>query len=60
MEIIEVQALEILDSRGNPTVEVSLTLEDGTEARAAVPSGASTGERSCGDGTKNVLAGKVF
>jgi enolase len=45
MEIINVEALEILDSRGNPTVEVSLTLEDGTEARAAVPSGASTGER---------------
>ena len=45
MEIIDLQALEILDSRGNPTVEVSLTLEDGTEARAAVPSGASTGER---------------
>jgi len=45
MEIINVQAIEILDSRGNPTVEVSLTLEDGTEARAAVPSGASTGER---------------
>jgi enolase len=45
MEIIDVQALEILDSRGNPTVEVSLILEDGTETRAAVPSGASTGER---------------
>jgi len=45
MEIIDLQALEILDSRGNPTVEVSLTLEDGTEARAGVPSGASTGER---------------
>lgn len=40
MEIINVSALEILDSRGNPTVEVNLTLEDGTEARAAVPSGA--------------------
>ena len=35
MEIINVNALEILDSRGNPTVEVNLTLEDGTEARAA-------------------------
>jgi len=45
MEIINVNALEILDSRGNPTVEVNLTLEDGSEARAAVPSGASTGER---------------
>jgi enolase len=45
MEIIDVKALEILDSRGNPTVEVSLTLVDGTKARAGVPSGASTGER---------------
>jgi enolase len=39
-----VYAREILDSRGNPTVEVEITLEDGTFARAAVPSGASTGE----------------
>src|SRR5690606_13401604 len=37
-------AREILDSRGNPTVEVEIALEDGTFARAAVPSGASTGE----------------
>ena len=61
MEIIDVQALEILDSRGNPTVEVSLTLEDGTEARAAVPSGASTGEREAcelRDGDKKRFAGK--
>jgi enolase len=36
-------AREILDSRGNPTVEVEVILEDGTNARAAVPSGASTG-----------------
>ncbi|MEK9602599.1 MAG: phosphopyruvate hydratase, partial [Pontimonas sp.] len=36
-------AREILDSRGNPTVEVEILLEDGTTARAAVPSGASTG-----------------
>ncbi|MGD9840413.1 MAG: phosphopyruvate hydratase [Candidatus Bipolaricaulis sp.] len=44
MNLIEdVWAREILDSRGNPTVEVEITLEDGTEARAAVPSGASTG-----------------
>ncbi len=44
MNLIEdVWAREILDSRGNPTVEVEVTLEDGTEARAAVPSGASTG-----------------
>jgi len=61
MEIINVQALEILDSRGNPTVEVSLTLEDGTEARAAVPSGASTGEREAcelRDGDKKRYGGK--
>lgn len=44
MYIEEVYAREILDSRGNPTVEVEVTLEDGVMARAAVPSGASTGE----------------
>jgi enolase len=44
MAIIEaLSAREILDSRGNPTVEVEIQLEDGTQARAAVPSGASTG-----------------
>ena len=41
--IIDIHAREILDSRGNPTVEVDVTLEDGTVGRAAVPSGASTG-----------------
>ncbi|HBX53218.1 MAG TPA: phosphopyruvate hydratase [Bacteroidales bacterium] len=45
MKITKLSALEILDSRGNPTVEVNLTLEDGTKANAMVPSGASTGER---------------
>jgi len=44
-EIIDVQAREILDSRGNPTVEVDVTLACGAEGRAAVPSGASTGSR---------------
>lgn len=45
MAIIEqVGAREILDSRGNPTVEVEIALDDGTLTRAAVPSGASTGE----------------
>ena len=39
--IIDIFAREILDSRGNPTVEVDVTLEDGTMGRAAVPSGAS-------------------
>src|SRR5688500_19689461 len=42
--IEEVWAREILDSRGNPTVEAEVILEDGTTGRAAVPSGASTGE----------------
>ena len=41
--IVDVTAREILDSRGNPTVEVEVTLADGTTGRAAVPSGASTG-----------------
>lgn len=45
MNIVDVKAREILDSRGNPTVEVDVVLEDGIKARAAVPSGASTGER---------------
>ena len=41
--ITSIQAREILDSRGNPTVEVDVILEDGSIGRAAVPSGASTG-----------------
>jgi len=45
MKIIDVKGREIIDSRGNPTVEVDVILEDGTLGRAAVPSGASTGER---------------
>ncbi|HET9886015.1 MAG TPA: phosphopyruvate hydratase, partial [bacterium] len=43
--IVDVHAREILDSRGNPTLEVEVTLEGGVLGRAAVPSGASTGER---------------
>ena len=43
IEIVDVLGREILDSRGNPTVEVEVYLEDGTMGRAAVPSGASTG-----------------
>lgn len=42
--IEDIHAREILDSRGNPTVEVEVTLEDGSFGRAAVPSGASTGK----------------
>ena len=45
MKITDVKAREILDSRGNPTVEVDVILEDGSLGRACVPSGASTGER---------------
>ena len=44
-KIISVTGHEILDSRGNPTVGATLTLDDGTTASAAVPSGASTGSR---------------
>jgi enolase len=43
MKITEIHARQILDSRGNPTVEADITLADGTRSRAAVPSGASTG-----------------
>ena len=68
MAIIEaIAAREILDSRGNPTVEVEIELEDGTQARAAVPSGASTGafeaselrdggERYAGKGVEKAVA----
>src|SRR6266705_993595 len=45
VKITSVRAREILDSRGNPTVEVDVTIEGGAFGRAAVPSGASTGER---------------
>jgi enolase len=64
-EIVDITAREILDSRGNPTVEVDVVLEDGSFGRAAVPSGASTGaheavEKRDGDkaryGGKGVLA----
>src|SRR5438270_13185673 len=44
MEIVKIIGREILDSRGNPTVEAAVYLADGTIGRAAVPSGASTGE----------------
>src|SRR6185436_7414372 len=45
MKIVDIKGREILDSRGNPTVEVEVTLDGGASGRAAVPSGASTGER---------------
>ncbi len=59
--IIDIAAREILDSRGNPTVEVDVTLEDGTLGRAAVPSGASTGAHEAvelRDGDEMRFAGK--
>jgi enolase len=61
MKIIEVRGREILDSRGNPTVEVDITLDGGAHGRAAVPSGASTGEREAlelRDGDKARYLGK--
>ncbi|MEA3362760.1 MAG: phosphopyruvate hydratase [Thermodesulfobacteriota bacterium] len=60
-EIIDIYAREILDSRGNPTVEVEIALETGVIGRAAVPSGASTGEREAlelRDGDKGRYLGK--
>ena len=59
--IVDVNAREILDSRGNPTVEVEVFLDDGTMGRAAVPSGASTGVHEAvelRDGDKNRYLGK--
>ena len=61
MRVSKVHAREILDSRGNPTVEVDLILADGSLGRAAVPSGASTGEREAlelRDGDKARYGGK--
>ena len=61
MNIKDIKAREILDSRGNPTVEVDVILDDGVMGRAAVPSGASTGEREAlemRDGDKNRYGGK--
>ena len=61
IEIVDVLGREILDSRGNPTVEVEVYLEDGTVGRAAVPSGASTGiYEACElrDGDKSRYLGK--
>jgi enolase len=72
--IIDIHAREILDSRGNPTVEVEIELEDGSKGRAAVPSGASTGaheavekrdggERYGGKGVQdavNAVTGEIF
>src|SRR5690349_24967291 len=59
--ITDIHAREILDSRGNPTVEVDVTLETGAFGRAAVPSGASTGAHEAvelRDGDKSRYGGK--
>jgi len=59
--IVDINAREILDSRGNPTVEVEIVLDDGSYGRAAVPSGASTGQFEAvelRDGDKNRYLGK--
>jgi enolase len=61
MEIVSIFGREILDSRGNPTIEVDVTLECGVVGRAAVPSGASTGEHEAlelRDGDKSRYLGK--
>jgi enolase len=60
-DIVDITAREILDSRGNPTVEVDVTLEDGSFGRAAVPSGASTGAHEAvekRDGDESRYGGK--
>src|SRR3712207_9588213 len=59
--IVDIIGRQILDSRGNPTVEVDVYLEDGTRGRAAVPSGASTGAHEAvelRDGDKGRYGGK--
>jgi enolase len=59
--IVDIHGRQILDSRGNPTVEVDITLADGSQGRAAVPSGASTGVHEAHelrDGDKSVYCGK--
>ena len=61
IKISDIRGREILDSRGNPTVEADVTLADGTSARVAVPSGASTGTREAvelRDGDKARYLGK--
>src|SRR5215471_5331619 len=61
LSISHIQAREILDSRGNPTIEVDVRLASGAIGRAAVPSGASTGEHEAlelRDGDKSRFAGK--
>jgi len=59
--IVDIYAREVMDSRGNPTIEVEVTTESGAFGRAIVPSGASTGEREAlelRDGDKSRFLGK--
>ena len=59
--IVDIKAMEVLDSRGNPTVEVDIETESGAKGRAIVPSGASTGEREAlelRDGDEKRFGGK--
>ena len=61
LEIVAIRGREVLDSRGNPTVEADVILENGAFGRAAVPSGASTGSREAielRDGDKGRYLGK--
>ena len=63
LEIIEIKAREILDSRGNPTVETDVTLACGCKGRAMVPSGASTGQyeaHELRDGEKRYMGQGVY
>ena len=60
-KVVEIHGRQILDSRGNPTVEVDAVLESGVVGRAQVPSGASTGEKEAielRDGDKKYFMGK--
>lgn len=59
LEIVDVYARQVLDSRGNPTVECEVTLDDGTVGRAIVPSGASTASlrpASCATAARSIWA----
>ena len=61
-QIVDIAALEIIDSRGNPTVEAEVLLDSGARGRAAAPSGASTGTREAvelRDGDKSRYLGKM-
>ncbi len=60
--IVDIAGREILDSRGNPTVEVDVILEDGSQGRAAVPSGASTARTkptNCATATRAAISARA-